>query len=60
MRVRLIKRGIPDPFMVFCTEFEFSAEKHSYDGKCGTVKVSKPQHVCAVKKNKEGRYSYGN
>lgn len=55
MRVRLVKRGIPDPFYVDCFPFEISAGKHSYDGKCGTVKVDKPKHPCAVRKNKEGR-----
>lgn len=60
MRVRLTKRGIPEPFMVDCYEFEFSAGRHSYDGRCGTIKTDKPKHRCAVKRNKEGRYAVGN
>jgi hypothetical protein len=55
MRVRLVKRGIPDPFYVDCFPFEFSAGRHSYKGECGTKKVDKPKHPCAINKDKNGR-----
>lgn len=57
MRVRLVKRGIPDPFYIDCFPYEFSAGKHSYLGEPGTTKVEKPKHKCSVNKNKDGRHT---